>query len=314
MTTPLQLSATQFDNIKDAVIVTGSARSGTSILGQLVSTLRGLEYGYEPQIVSVVLRLLQQNHLSREVALLLLRLHLHEDLLLESAHGRRANLRPDDMTLVLNSIAWPELVRRWSSISNTADAVNYIQRNKLRLAIKNVGVMDSIDVLVEAMPQAKFVVIMRDGRDVVSSLLKKGWLTDAALESSYWPYKTVDGFRIPDRVEDGMAEKWTRMTPAARGCYLWRRDAEHALAEQRVGAGRSLIIRYEELLANASEVLGAIANFVGAEMTEMSHARTRMVRPQRESADYEFLALVEADERHKFDDMNRAWGYPPSAG
>jgi hypothetical protein len=305
-----ELAERQLQNIQDTVIITGCPRSGTSVFGQIISTFEGMEYHYEPQIVHILMRLLDRNEISKNVAFLLLRMYLHEDLLVESAHARKVNLRPNDTTLILNSMPWKELIHRWSSIANTADALAYINERNLRVAIKTINVIGFISNLREALPEAKFLLILRDGRDVVYSLLQRNWLTDEALQHHYWPYKFVDGHRIPDRVDDDMAARWVAMKPIDRACYLWRRDAESSI-EAMSGNHRDHLhaVRYEALLSEPEPLLTDVARFLSSRMTDQTYPMVRSLRPYKPRASYAFLDDADPKEFKRFREVNEALGY-----
>ena len=50
-------SKRNINNIVDNTVwITGSARSGTSILGKILSTLKGAEYAFEPEYLFYILR------------------------------------------------------------------------------------------------------------------------------------------------------------------------------------------------------------------------------------------------------------------
>ena len=72
-----------------------------------------------------------------------------------------------------------------------------------------------------AFPDARAVHIIRDGRDVVCSLLERGWL-DAGREdadNARLPY----GARARFWVEPGRAEEFERASDATRAAWAWRR-------------------------------------------------------------------------------------------
>ncbi len=311
MTRVFDVPKDQLDVIEDTIIVTGSPRSGTSIFGQLISTFRSLEYNYEPQIVPVLMRLIASGDISKGVAFLLLRMYLHDDLLLESAHGRKANLRPDDMSLVLKSISWKELLTRWTTIADTAEAKKYILDRGLRLAIKTVSVAGFIPVLREALPRAQFAIVIRDGQDVIASLLQKNWLTDEGLQTHYWPHKLVAGHRVPDRIPDAMAERWVTMNPETRACYLWCNDADEALAlmEQK-RSDHVAFINYEELVTRPEASLMQLAEFFSSALTEQTHVMMRTLRPYKPRPDYGFLSTIDTDQRRRFVQLQKELGYP----
>jgi len=312
--TDIRIADSQQQNIKNTLVITGAPRSGTSLLGKLISTLDGIDYHFEPPMVWVLASLLSMKALSPDVASVLLRLHLHEDLLLESAHGRKANLRPGDDSLVLNSMHWPELLSRWQNIRNRDDAIRYVSERKLRLAFKTPSVIDAIPFFEAALPESKFIIIMRDGRDVVKSILQKGWFSDEGMKDNYWPYKVVDGVSTTHLVEDSMVAHWAAMNEATRACYLWRRDAEFALEARNSGLGdRLYMLSYEALRLDPTGIMEQIAKFLSTTTTDLTKLSMLSVRPMAENPvsgkRYDFLNDVAAGELKKFNELNSAWGY-----
>lgn len=314
MNTEIRIADIQQQNIKNTLVITGAPRSGTSLLGKLISTLDGIDYHFEPPMVWVLASLLSMKALSPDVASVLLRLHLHEDLLLESAHGRKANLRPGDDSLVLNSMHWPELLSRWQTIRNRDDAIRYVSERQLRLAFKTPSVIDAIPFFEAALPECKFIIIMRDGRDVVKSILQKGWFSDEGMKDNYWPYKVVDGVSTTHLVEDSMVGQWATMNEATRACYLWRRDAEFALEARNSGLGDKLyMLSYEALRLDPTGMMEQIAKFLSTTTTDLTKLSMLSVRPMAENPvsgkRYDFLDEVDASELKKFNELNSAWGY-----
>ncbi len=309
------LADVQEHNTATAIIITGAPRSGTSLLGKLISTLGNIEYHHEPPMLWLLTGLLSMKVLSQSVASCFLKAYLHEELLVESVHGRRANLRPSDESLVLKSIRWEELLSRWQNIKNRTDAVKYIAEKNMRLAVKMPSVSEWIPFFGTALPQSRFIIIVRDGRDVVRSILKKGWLTDEGLRDNYWPYKLVGGQKVPSLVEDSVAEKWTKMNAATRACYLWRVDVEAALQIKGKASlkERLHIIQYEELRKNPLHVMREAATFLSTEFTDLTESGIRSVRPlsaiPERHAEDDFSDAVEHDELRKFREINAVWGY-----
>jgi Sulfotransferase family len=118
--------------------------------------------------------------------------------------------------------------------------------------------------VLEAYPEALAVHALRDGRDVVCSLLERRWLNsdrsgtdDAGLaygpEPRFW-------------VEPERHEEFSQVSDARRCAWAWRRYVEAARAA--VPAGRMLEVRYEEL----ASVADRLAEFLGANVTSAHRA------------------------------------------
>jgi hypothetical protein len=116
----------------------------------------------------------------------------------------------------------------------------------------------------EAFPHAQAVHALRDGRDVVCSLLDRGWLNagkdggdDAGhaygADSRFW-------------VEPERREEFSQVSDARRCAWAWRRYVE---AVRSADAGERLLeIRYESFASCAEE----LAAFLGADVTSAHRA------------------------------------------
>jgi len=143
----------------------------------------------------------------------------------------------------------------------------------------------------EAYPQAQAVHALRDGRDVVCSLLERGWLNagtdggdDAGLAYGAQPRFWVE----PER-----RDEFSQVSDARRCAWAWRRYVE---AVRAANAGERLLeIRYENFSSSAEP----LAEFLGANVTSAHRSLddfrdTSIGRWQRELTP-EQLADVEAE-------------------
>jgi hypothetical protein len=105
-----------------------------------------------------------------------------------------------------------------------------------------------------AYPQGRAVHVVRDGRDVVCSLLERGWLSAgrAGGDDAHLPYGADARFWVAA----GEREEFERASDAARAAWAWR---SYVSAARSVAAG-VLEVRYESLAESAA----AIAEHLGA--------------------------------------------------
>ena len=80
--------------VQQAIFITGSARSGTTSLGELVGSMAPSEYFLSHRYFFSLFSLLQQ--LEPSAARLLFQTYLYEDLLIPTLSGRNINLREQD--------------------------------------------------------------------------------------------------------------------------------------------------------------------------------------------------------------------------
>ena len=107
-----------------------------------------------------------------------------------------------------------------------------------------------------AFPEACFVHIVRDGRDVVCSLLERGWLSAerGGADDAGHAY----GSRARFWVEPERREEFERAEDARRAVWAWRR---YVTAARDLGE-RSLEIRYERLAQRPDELAATVARFL----------------------------------------------------
>jgi hypothetical protein len=106
-----------------------------------------------------------------------------------------------------------------------------------------------------AYPEARIVHIVRDGRDVVCSLLEKPWLRreQAAADDAGVPYGAYARFWVePDR-----RAEFEHASDARRAAWVWRSYVTAART-----AEDALEIRYEDMVADPEAVAAALGGYL----------------------------------------------------
>jgi hypothetical protein len=159
----------------------------------------------------------------------------------------------------------------------------------------------SLDAALAAYPEALAVHVVRDGRDVVCSLLERGWLNadESGKDDAGLPYGSEPRFWVePER-----REEFSQVSDARRCAWAWRR---YVTAVQAAAAGdRLLEVRYERLAGVADR----LAEFLGANVTSTHRAldgfRDSSIGRWRRELTPEQVADVEAEAG----DLLRELGY-----
>ena len=154
----------------------------------------------------------------------------------------------------------------------------------------------------EAFPEAVAVHVVRDGRDVVCSLLERGWLSarrSAEGDDARQSYGVYPRFWVePER-----REEFTEVSDARRCAWAWRRYVE---AVRGAGAGdRLLEVRYEDLASAADRLAGFLAANVTSTHRALDGFRDSSIGRWRRELTPEQVADVEAEAG----DLLRELGY-----
>jgi hypothetical protein len=125
------------------------------------------------------------------------------------------------------------------------------------------------DAVTLAFPRARIVHIVRDGRDVVCSLLEQPWLQPGSgkRDDAGVPYGTYPRFWVePERRAEFEAASGAR-----RAAWAWRRYVSAAR-----GSGAPLIeVRYERLCSEPETVAGELAAALAAPLEPLAAALRR---------------------------------------
>jgi hypothetical protein len=124
-----------------------------------------------------------------------------------------------------------------------------------------------VDAVASAFPQARVVHIVRDGRDVVCSLLEQGWLgagrsggaDDAGLAYGVEPRFWVE----PER-----RDEFVRVSDARRAAWAWRRYVTAA----RSAAAPPFELRYETMAADPEATARELAAWLDADADQLATA------------------------------------------
>lgn len=121
-----------------------------------------------------------------------------------------------------------------------------------------------------AYPEAIAVHVIRDGRDVATSLLERGWLNatrtgadDARLAYGAHPRFWVEPSRLDEFVE---------VSDATRAAWAWRRYVTAARAVPE----RTVELRYEQLVADPGAAANAVAEPLGVEPGPVAERLSRV--------------------------------------
>lgn len=150
-----------------------------------------------------------------------------------------------------------------------------------------------LPAVAEAFPRATLVHALRDGRDVVCSLLERGWLS--ARRGDADDAGAAYGVHPRFWVEAGREDEFRRASDARRCAWAWRRYVS-AVRESGVPVRE---VRYERLVTEPDAVAAELARELdvdrGAAVAALGSAHAESVGRWRRDLSPEQLADVEAE-------------------
>jgi Sulfotransferase family/Domain of unknown function (DUF6473) len=193
---------------QDPIIVFGAPRSGTTYLEQILNSHPEVFISHETRVFA----------------------WLHHAFRLADDHRLLANSRPEFLALLRSAL--PEMLREFY-LELAPDARYWGDKNPHYADPFNRG---ALEFVVELFPGSRFVHIIRDGRDVISSLSQKRW-------SDGTPWTTFDN----------AIRMWKTHVRMGRGFG------------EGLAAGRYFELRYEDLVRDDAGFAAELFRFLGIE-------------------------------------------------
>jgi hypothetical protein len=160
---------------------------------------------------------------------------------------------------------------RWQQVWRPALRTLILERFAAQLGDRRYAMVkephgsQAAELLMSLLPRSRMIFLLRDGRDVIDSML------DAGTPDS-WLMSMLEGFRAIDRdaLIRSQAYRWLWMTEAVQRAFEGHRSE------------LKMLVRYEELRSDPAPVLTHLANWLGLE-TEPILANARLTAMERKS-------------------------------
>jgi hypothetical protein len=288
------------DVINKGIFISGSARSGTTIIGKLISTLSNVEYFFEP---SLPVPIMLNNGIKNSKKLL--EVYLVENLLIESLSGRNFNFNENDDSCIYNSKTKKEI----DEIMSKTHGRKELEEKYLK-TVFSMKIPDLIFFLGDLRflyPKTSYVLMHRNPNDVINSLKRKNWFSSRNLQkinlTPKYPKKIIDNIKIPYWVKQEDENFWINTDEINRCAYYYKRISEEVLEN----ADSSIIINYEEFVKKPNEIFKDVVKLLGLEFGEKTEEILSTVQYQDkhredylEGLDGELLSAIEnLDEKLK---------------
>lgn len=247
----LAISRQASTTAKQALVLTGSARSGTTIFGRLLASCKGVEYAFEPPILLVLLASLGEMPLASWK--LLYETYLYEELLIGSLAGRYLNTNRIDDSCAYGYMSSEEVEQRLQRTFRKHDLEKQIHSSPIRLCFKLPDLLPRLDQLKALYPEATHIVMRRKAKPTLRSLLHKGWFgAGPAGDSSsrIYPFRigldqSKNQCHIPYWVAAPDQDWWLNASAEQRSLYYY-------ILNTPADSEGFYVIDYEEMLLDPS--------------------------------------------------------------
>lgn len=267
----LKLHAASRDCANSAILISGSARSGTTIVGKLIHSFETIEYVFEPPALIALFPLI--NAMPRHHWDYLYEAYLYEEFLINAVSGRSINTNRADDSSIFKLKDEEEIERRlnrsWTKGAATRRALDS------RVAYKIPNIACYVPELCRRYPGMAVIMMVRNAVETIHSLMAKNVFTPGHPSSTLpWPFRIIENVRIPYWVRIGDEKLWNELNEIDRYAYYYIRMNENV-----GGSSQQFVLKYSELVNSPFVVSKKIADFLGLAFGKRTEAIIASIKP-----------------------------------
>ncbi len=252
------------DKVSNAICISGIARSGTTIMGRLIHSLKNVEYAFEPTMLMHLFLL--ADHMPEKSWRVLYQSCLYQQILMDSIAGRSLNFNSNDDSYIFKSKSIAEIASRFDG-ENRFNTIFERTRNS-HVAYKLPNIVPLLPKLRERYPDSRIMIMLRSPDAVVLSLKRKGWFRrEVPLFSESGLLKKVGDHTVPAVVDDSLVEQWMTLGETDR-CYLFYQHIYRDLTRTK----DALVVDYSRFVEAPKQIFGGIMDRFGLEYGEQTEA------------------------------------------
>lgn len=258
------------------VIIGGSARSGTTIMGKLINSLDKTEYMFEPPMLASLL--LKKDELKNESLKELLQFYFFDNFLLDALAGRNINLNTNDDSCILHVKSEEDIKNRQNKSFSRVELEELVLSTTFSFKLPEIVFF--IDVINELFPQNKKILMHRNPNDVINSIVQKKWFSNEYLNENHssqiFAIEIIDNIKVPYWVKETDKQFWVNTTELNRCAYYYKRISEEILNN----ASNSIIVDYGKFIKSPDELFKKIVDSLSFEYGEKTQEVLNTVKYQ----------------------------------
>ncbi|WP_103665865.1 sulfotransferase [Gracilimonas amylolytica] len=279
------------EKINDSIFITGSARSGTTIMGKLIHSMKYVEYTFEPPTVLTLLSVIEEFRNNSNLWKIIFETYLYEDFFVNSIAGRNLNFKTNEDSFIY-------LVKNRNQIEerlNNNSRKHLLNLDKYKIAFKIPDIAPYLKNFKNIYPNVWVIFMVRNASDTINSLLRKGWFNSESLKNNnrIWPLIKFNGSYIPHWVSNDMREEWCKMNEVDRCAYYYIQN-QTIIEESKI-----IYINYDFFVDNTSTCMHEIINYLKIDFGSKTKKIIDKVSKRETKRDQEILKKIRPTLRKK---------------
>ncbi len=306
-------TAADYDKIfRDRLLViTGVARSGTSIIEKIIGSFKDTYYSFEPVSFALIPPLIKKGYLPRKQGERLLKAILFEDIFLQMIHGRNINFNEKDDSYIGNFINTETIKKHWSELRGRRDVMEYLRERDHLFIVKNPNMQPLMELLRDLFPGIRFIHIIRDGNDVISSSIRKDFYSRDDLNKrnvDCWTDGEINNLKIPWYIKE--KENFSRWNHHTRCAHIWRILNEAGIEFAEKNENRVMQVKLEDITVNPEGFVECAERFLERKRTDITERHLKSMQSYNQINYPDNTSLIEGPEKERYMGFRAELGYP----
>ena len=303
---------TDYDGIfkNNMIIVTGVARSGTTIIGKIAGSLSNAHYLFEPSTTFLFPTLVKNGHINEKEGGELLKAILFEDFYLQMIQGRYLNFNEGEHSFVGNYVD-PEMVKKRNiKLKRKMDVLEYLKNENCTYVYKNPNLQLNLETVKKIFPGVKFIHVIRNGKDVISSSIRRDFYSEKFLNERNveWVNKVGD-IKIPWFVEKEERSRFAKWNHHTRAAYIWRFLTEEGMNFTKKNKDVVLEFKYEEFIEYPDAYVKKIEKFIAKKRTGVTNMHIKSTKSYKYRDYPDVIEKISSPEKERYIKLNEKLGY-----
>lgn len=287
----LEISKEAKAKLNSSILVSGSARSGTTIVGKIIHSLSDVEYCFEPPVLFSLFSLI--NTMPADQWKLLYETYLYEEFYINALAGRSINCNHSDDSSIYRVKSEEDVNERLSKSMGKLEAETHGANSVI--AYKMPDIVSRIPLLLNYYPSTRVVIVNRGPVETLNSLINKEWFTEENANSNLlWPFAIYNGKQIPFWVSEEDHADWDAMSPLERAAYYYIE-----ITRNIPKISNRIDINYDKLVADPLNTVKILADTLGLNFGPKTEEIISTIKPTTPNRDEDILDKLSPDMKEK---------------
>lgn len=267
--------------VNQSILIIGPARSGTTITGKLINSLKNVEYAFEPPMLNILFNMIDE--LEENKWKVIFSTYIYEEILLGSITGRYINCNIKDDSSIYNVKSKTEINNRLHSTHRYKEIGNDIQRSTIAYKYNTIF---SLLKFISYYPDVRIVFVKREPIGVLNSIIRKQWYSDESImmDNIGWPRIYHNGRYLPSYLNKNEFNSWIKLSEYDRCAVFYTR-----FMKMIKEIDPFIILDYDQILKNPQTTITKLSKKLGLTFGAKTYKILQSVKPTNSSKDMDIM-------------------------